>query len=96
MLMLFFSLFYIYVVAMITKAIGRAESSPLYWTAVESPEQVIMGCRISASDKPYACQQQWLNDSIGSIVSVSDDSALKKQWKQIKVDIDRFIDGLKK
>ena len=78
------------------ETIGRAESRTLYWTAVESPEHVVIGCRMSASGKPYSCQQQWLNDSIGSIVSVSYEAALKKEWKQIKVDIDRFIDGLKK
>ena len=78
------------------ETIGRAESRTLYWTAVESPEHVVIGCRMSASGKPYSCQQQWLNDSIGSIVSVSYESVLKKEWRQIKNDIDRFIDGLKK
>ncbi|MFP3518084.1 hypothetical protein SB766_18020 [Pseudomonas sp. SIMBA_077] len=66
----------------------------IYWTARGSNEQVVIECVSTKTSPPMSCHQRWVNDEVGSIVSVGYEPVFKKHWKQIKVDVDVFIKNL--
>ena len=68
----------------------------LYWTDAKAAEQVIIECKFMREDEPYTCDQKWINDGIGSTVSIYYQAYMVSNWKIIKRDIDQFIDVHKK
>lgn len=75
--------------------IGQGRVS-LYWTDAKAAEQVIIECKFIREDEPYTCDQKWINDGIGSTVSIYYQAYMVSNWKIIKRDIDQFIDVHKK
>lgn len=67
----------------------------MYWAAPGSTEQVVIECEFIKQRAPVSCVQRWVNDGVGSIVSVAYETTYKQHWKQIKMDVDNFIEDLK-
>lgn len=81
--------------ALKVKSTPEFHKKDMYWTDPGSGEQVIIECEFIESSPPRSCHQRWVNDSVGSIVSVGYKPIYKKHWRHIKTDVDYFIEGLK-
>lgn len=72
------------------------ERVEVFWTGQGKPNQVVIECDFLHEGVLDSCEQIWRHRGVGALVKVDYAPDMKKHWKQIKQDVDRFVNDHKK